>query len=294
MKPLRVAFFVKNRAGCFERENRNMGYFSYAVPEFEWEHFVAGDNIERDKFKNFDVIFIEDGGKPLEIIGPGAPVVYLVFDSTLTERHYQDRLARARVADLVLLDHDKIERFKSTGKPVRQSSSCVNDHVFKPLEKTLDISFMCSGGGTGGLPGGDERSAIRVMLGEYCKQAGLSYKSGIAGLPEYAEGMGRAKIVVNWSRTPINKTHRIFDAMACGACVVTRTLPCVESDKRSSLLHYVEFEAKEELPGIIEDLFIGDLYQRIAQEGYNLVVNNHTWAIRARELRGVFKEEFGI
>jgi glycosyltransferase involved in cell wall biosynthesis len=297
INPLRVAHFSKNSNTNVAREKRNIGYFSYAVLEFTWDHFVIGGSIDRKQFRDYDLIFIEEGGKPLEIINPGPPVAYLSYDSTLSEQHYQDRLKRAAVSDLILIDHDRLERFKHLGKPVRRLNYCVNEKVFKPLEKTLDVCFMCSGGGTGNLPGGKERAELRVKLGEICKELGLSYKSGVGGLDEYAAAMGHAKVVVNLPRTPTNRPHRVFDAMACSCLVITGDIPRLEEDKLTSK-ELTVFHSESQIEQIRSYLI--SLLQHIdnpldkAINGYELIMDYHTWSIRAQQLRQILSEELGI
>lgn len=298
MKSLRVALFVKGTPSGFQREMRNMGYWSYEVPEFTWEHFnLAGGRCEaRNRFRDYDLIFLEDlGGNAGTLTGSGGPpVVYLSVDSTLSERHYTDRRNKASMADLILVDHDKPSRFHLDGKRALRLAYCINDHVFKPLEKTLDISFHCGAGASQGQPGGAERVDLRQYLHTLHEIYGYSYRSGSMGLLEYAESMGHSRVIVNWPRTPINRSHRVLDAMACGACLVTGMLPDVPEDKIARDVHYVAFESKEELPYMLESLFSENRWQEVANNGYKLVMENHTWAIRARELREMLSKELGL
>ena len=59
MRPLKVALFVKSSPIAAERDNRNMGGWSFSVPEFTWKHFYANnfEQIDRAKYKDYDVIF---------------------------------------------------------------------------------------------------------------------------------------------------------------------------------------------------------------------------------------------
>jgi hypothetical protein len=87
-----------------------MGYWSYAVPEFEWDHFPhADERVDLGKFKDYDLIFHEDAGFcTYDNRHAGPPVAFLAIDSTLTEAHYLKRLEQAKQANLVLVDHDKV------------------------------------------------------------------------------------------------------------------------------------------------------------------------------------------
>jgi transketolase len=265
-----------------------MGYWSYKVDEFEWEHFYLGEsfvcNVKDFKRKGFDFIFHEDGGNWGEYRGSDIPVVYMVIDSTLSDAHYRVRLKQAEQADLVLLDHDKKDRFTPSGIKVLPWPYCVNDAVFKPYAKEIDVVFHCGAGGGKGNPGGEERVKIRRYLDKVCKDRGWTYKSGAKGLLEYAENMGKAKVVVNWPRTPINRPHRVFDTMACGAALLTGPLPDVDRDNRIYGVHYIQFRDEGELPDKLAELLAGEEWLGIAQAGFRLIREKHTWAVRAREL----------
>ena len=296
MKPLNIALIIKGSASNYERSNRNMGYWSYPVEQFTWQHFYLGDpfRVERRRFRDFDLVFMEDGGNYGSFSGSGPPVVYLIIDSTLSDAHYKVRLEQAKHADLVLVDHDRLERFRSSGKPVRRLAYCVNDNVFKPLEKELDITFHCGTGARKGMPGGVERTALRQELDRITKDAGYSFRSGALGLQEYAANMGKSKVVVNWPRTPINRPHRVFDAMACGACLLTGELPQIPEDRLIEGWHYVEFEDGEELPLAFRILLDRQGWQKIAENGLRLVQQYHTWRVRARELREMLSKDLGL
>ena len=82
--------------------------------------------------------------------------------------------------------------------------------------------------------------------------------------------------------------------MACRACLVTGTIPNIPEDKLERDMHYIAFDKKEELPYLLESLFAEDRWQEIADNGYKLVMENHTWAIRARELREMLSRELGL
>ena len=48
MKPLKTLVVVKNTPASFEREGKNVGYFSYPVPEFEWDYLAPGKGFRLD------------------------------------------------------------------------------------------------------------------------------------------------------------------------------------------------------------------------------------------------------
>ena len=295
MNPLRVAVIVKPKAST-ARDGRNMGWWSYPVPEFTWEYL--GDLsglVDRRRFRDFDLIFHEDGGNWCKYSDrrSGPPVAFLSVDSTLSDGHYRVRLEQAQNADVVLLDHDNPARFPLK-KPVHQWPYCVNDRIYTPGDKTTDINFLCSCGGRNGTPGAEERAEMRFYLEKVSKAGCYSYRSGTLDPLVYADAMGRSKVVVNLPRTPTNRPHRVFDAMAAGACLLTAPLPPVVEDWRKAGLDYVEFDNRADLPVILYELIKCGGWAEYAETGRRLVMTQHTWARRARELREILATDLGL
>lgn len=288
MKPVKVALVVKHSStSVLERDCRNMGYWSYAVPEFEWQHFDGfGD---ANALNAFDVVVQEDAG-PKRYTGLRKPLVYVAIDSTLSPDHLEARLPRAKNADLILVDHGKLEDFAQLHLPVCRWNYCVNDNLYREYDESrdIDVSFHCGGRNS------EERRLLRIILAQYCEDNGLVFQSGVLHPTDYARAMARSKIVVNWPRVPANRPHRVFDAMASGACLVTGPLPNVSGDERIPGKHYFEVGAIEDIPVIVGDLLSSGDWQEIAQQGKQLVTEHHTWAIRARQLRALLRGELGI
>lgn len=297
MKPIKIALICKNE-NSKRRDNRAMGYFSYAVPEFTWEHFTPGKNFNIDlddlKADGYDLVFHEDYPYG-SYIGDSIPVIFLAIDSTLSHEHYEVRRKQSLSADLTLVDHDNPKRFKDA----IQFPYCVNDKIFYKDERqrNVDIVFHCS---SSAHTGNEERKRIRQLLHEFTKKHGWVYKSGILDLPDYANSFRSAKIVINQSRTPLNRPHRIFDAMACGAMVLTNKIPYLESDIIRPYFEYEYFENDEMLEQTLNSLLWtpkfsgGYFYESIANDGYNVIMQNHTWSIRAKQLREIINKEFNL
>lgn len=293
-RKLRVAVIVKHRAAAFAREERPMGMFSYPVPEFEWDFLYLGKEFvapTASYAKSYDFIFHEDGGNWGQFKGNVLPILYHVIDSTLSdERHYQPRYEQAKQASLILVDHDRLDRFTGTGKKVVRFEYCVNDRVFKDygLEKTVDICFHCGGS--------DDRALIRQHLHTLCIKRGWAYTSGVLPLVEYAKAMNRAKIVVNWPRTDTNRPHRVFDAMACKACLLTAPVPNTDHllfpGGNSMCFRDIE-DLEYQLTQGLERRY-GERWVGLAHFGYHAVTEHHTWAVRAKQLRELVKQEFGL
>lgn len=298
MKPLQIALIVKNKPAAFRREDRGMGYFSYYVPEFSWDHITPGKAFKLDTKdlarRGYDLVIHEDGGAWGEYLGRALPVIYLAIDSTLShEYHYLPRLNQARQADLILVDHDKLERFASTGKPVRRFSYCVNDKIFHPYgDKTADIAYHCN---SGNAAPSVSRSDWRIFLHEFSQANSLIYRSGMLPLSQYAESLSRARLVVNWPRNPQNRPHRVLDTMASGSLLLTGPIPQVSEEGLTEGKDYFVFKDRLDFSHLAK-LLLDNAEQReeIARGAYRFVTTNHTWAIRAQQLRHIIKQEFGI
>lgn len=283
---LKVALVVKPSRSTQDRETRNMGYWSYPVPEFEWHHFIFGKAAYATEMNSYDIIFQEDAG-PYQFKDVRKPLVYLAIDSTLSDDHLKSRLKRAEHADLILVDQDCVEHFEALGIPVRRLNYCVNDHLMRDYgeQRTIDVSFHCGGNGL------DNRRQIREMLHTYCKKRQLTYTSGILHITEYARAMARSKIVVNWPRVPENRPHRVFDAMACGACLVSGPFPKIPGDELVEGRDYLIADKPGDIPDVIDWLLSTGEWRQIAAKGKKLVAKYHTWQMRAGQLKGILLNE---
>lgn len=287
MKPLNVALVVKHSStSVLERDCRNMGYWSYPVPEFEWTHF---DGFDASILNEFDVVIQEDAG-PKRYSGLRKPLVYVAIDSTLSPDHLNARLPRAGNANLILVDHGPLDDFYQLNIPTLRWNYCVNDHLMKEYgeDRDIDVSFLCGGRNS------PERKRLREILSKYCEERDLTFASGVLHPTDYARAMARSKIVVNWPRSPRNRPHRVFDALACGACLVTGPLPDVPGDNLLSGRDYFEVGEIEEVTGAIDNLFELNDWIAMGQRGKKTVMRYHTWAIRARQLRDILESELGL
>ena len=270
---------------------RMAGYWSYDVPEFEVEHFGVGGSAEsyrRSEFRGFDLILWEDHRtKGTWVHDADVPLVYHVVDSTLSAGHLEDRRRHAAMADLTLVDHDRLERL---GRRARRWGYCVNDRLFRDygMQKDVDVAYHCR------VKGSVEREELRGWLGEFCRGRGYIYATGDRAWEEYARAFNRARVSVNLARTVTNRPHRVLDAMACRTCLLTSPLPPVSGEERAAGLHYVEWRERGDLAGQLEWLLDSGEWQAVADAGFELVHRVHTWAVRARELRGILREEFGL
>ena len=299
MKPLRVALI--HRDSPRSTDKRMVGIWSYPVPEFTWDHYPisraqklvpGGFQLDRADFAGeYDLIFYEDGKLHGRFTGAAdIPIAYYVVDSTLTQDHYKIRRQQAAQCDLVLVDHDELQRFRWRDGPiVRRLSHCVNDTWFRDygLEKSIDVSFHCR------VKGSPQRAELEAWLAEFCAQEGYSYANGTRYDEEYAQAFNRSKVTVNLARTPTNRPHRVFDALACRVCLVSSVLPAVDPIEIVPGVHYEEYRDRKGLAALLHGLLAG-IWGYFAVQGYEHVQKYHTWAARAKELRLILREELGI
>ena len=291
MKPLRVALIHADNPRQYRRM---VGFWAYDVPEFEVKHFGVSGKLNlnaADLVGDFDIIVREDHRTHGRIIKDARiPVAYYIVDSTLSDGHYKSRLGPAREADLILVEHDRLSRFGGLGPPVRRFGYCVNDHFFhdRGLDRVVDVGMYCR------VTGAPERAELIRWLATFCDERGYFYAAGKRWGGKYPRAFNQTRISVNLSRTVTNRPHRVFDAMACRTCLLTSRLPPVSGEARVAGSHYLEFKDRAELAAVIDETLASGAWQTIADQGCELVQKQHTWAIRAGELRETFAEEFGL
>lgn len=295
MRPLKVLVLVKDRPLLRAREGRNMGMFSYPVPnEFSWQYATFSNGFLSDRGtirdQGFDLVFHEDGGNWGKWEGSErrCPVVYHAIDSTLSDQHLKERRRQAAQSDLVLVEHDDPARFAGIGRPVSRLPYAVNDSLFFPRPKTLDV--VCVQGRT------KKRIELERVVSEYCAARDLRCLVGPLGLPDYAEALGQAKVVVCASRVPSNRPHRVFDALASGAHLLSTPLPLSAAwDGLATGIHYSSWHDQGTLECALDAAFdplLSLVAQRRRTSGLGVVTRRHTWAVRARELRTLLAEQF--
>lgn len=295
MKPLHVAVCTKATSpGRFDRIKRTWGLWTYDVPEFTWELMRTGKWTEYDteklKDQGYDLVFLEDGAWA-RFAGDAIPSVFYIVDSTVTEAHYHQRLNQCPHVDLILLDHDRPERFVETGKPIRQLPHCVNDQIFRDYgEKIVDIASHLNVGG----PCSKERREIGRKLNPWSKGQSYSYRGGTMGVEHYARSLSEARVTVNWPRFPINRSHRVLDAMACRTALVTGPVPDVPGERRVNGVDYVQVADFNEFYSQIRDLLDSGRWREVADSGYRCIQEHHTWRVRAGQLRQILNEELGL
>lgn len=277
--PLRVVLVHRDSPRMLQRDV--VGWWSYPVPEFVWDHYPVGKgfHLRRSDFRAYDWIVYEDGKiqGTIERDG-GPPVAYVIADSTLSEAHYHVRCREAvQNADLLLVDWDDLNRFRHLGLPVYRYSYCSNDHLFYPRQKTLDVGYFC------------HPTPERIRLGEHladlCEQRGWRYAGGRRMGAAYAEAIGSAKVNVNLNRNPATRSNRIFDIFVSRSCLLTSPLPPVSDEPRALNEHYLQYRSWRELDDLLAELLEAGSWSVYAEAAYDLGKRYHTWSARATQLR---------
>jgi hypothetical protein len=289
VRPLRIA--VITRPGSIPGQ-RNAGWFAYTVPEFTWDCYQIpkGATLARERFADYDLIMHEDGKTLIKWLGKGPKLAYLVGDSTLSQEHYETRLEQASQADLILVDWDRLERFDHLGIPTRRWSYCVDDRRFRNHGegKTVDVAFHMHEADLNG----NHRHLLGNYLADLCKRQGWTMSRGVLEGDAYARAFADARVTINVNRNPETRNHRVFDAMACGTCVLTDAVPDVSGEERTEGLDYLEMRTGADLVIQLASLLSGN-WEQVASSGYRLVHRAHTWRVRAQQLRAILAEVFG-
>lgn len=292
---MRVAVVIRNLSRLLPPK-RQHGWWSYPVPEFDFEIFPVEkyERLDRGKFKGFDLIYLEDNKCYAKWEGFGPPIAYKVSDSPLTERHYRERHAYAERSgfETILVDYDDLSRFSDLAA-VYRFSYCVNDHMFHDYYgkiKQFDISFL-AGKGLGGKQR-TRRSLIRQELTRICKKHGLILDMGPRPGYEYARGFSKSKIAVNsiGDGSGVWRNQRFFDAMACRTCVLSDKPKQLEGEDFVPGKHYVDFQEVNELEGKILNLLKTEMWWEIANQGYTYIHKYHNWKARSSYLYTLLSE----
>lgn len=286
--PIRVALLHRQSTRSLERDV--VGWWSYSVPEFEWDHFALrkGFHLKRSTFyDDYDLIVYEDGKLKGRIDRDAAiPVAYVVADSTLSENHYQVRCQQAALnADLLLVDWDDLKRFEHLDLPAYRFSFAANDRFFYPRQKTVDVGFFCHP-----TP---RRKQLARHLRQFCAQRDYSFAHGMRTAANYAAAIGGARININLGRNPQTRSNRIFDVFLSESCLLCDPLPAVSDEPRQLNEHYLQFRSHDELELLLDELLQTGTWRVFAEAAYELGQRYHTWGRRAQQLRQVLEEAWG-
>jgi len=274
------------RAKGFEDTRMKLGWWSYPVDGLEWTFYPVKDSECVDLAKlsaPHDVLVYEDWAWPHLHGVASVPVLAVVVDSNTSERRFRMYHERVKVADAILLDQEDLRRFADLGRPVYRWSYGVNEHVFYPRPKITDVGYH--------VARTPERGEFATELLHWVRGTGYSYAMG-GGMAceEYAVKVGEAKILIHLATHPQCRSHRFFDALASGCCLLSNHVKPVREDGFQIRRHFMEWATLGELATQIEHLLRTGLWETIAQEGRQFVLENHTWKHRASEFISIVEE----
>jgi len=280
MRPLRVKLVHRES----DNYRRLCGWWSYAVPEFTWEAVKVPASFDRVRVGGCDLVVVDDW-----IFGQvqhdKTPMAYVTVDSARSSVQLERNLGMAKQANIVLVDSDALHKFLPSGKPVRRFAYAVNEHLYRPVEHTYDVAFLC-------WPT-PERRLIEQQVREICYRRGWTYLTGTWTDPlEYAAKVGKAKVVVHWQHVREARSWRVFDVMACKGALLTNPIPLIDGDGIEPGTHYWEY-GEDNLEHRLVDL-VGGEWKQVAQAGYDHVIAHHTWKTRAAQLRKLLAEELSL
>lgn len=269
------------RAKSFEDTRLKLGWWSTPVPGLTWTLYPISDGATVDLHAlagRHQALVYEDwvwAGWPR---GPHPlPVYAVIVDSNTSERRWDRYQARALFSDVLLIDQDDLRRFAHLDRPAYRWSYGVNPQVFYPRPKLKDVALY--------VARTDERNALASHLDAFMAQRPYSYARG-NGMPceVYAQRLGEARIVIHYPTAPQCRSHRFFDALASGCCLLTAPVQPVLEDGFIDGEHFITWHSESELFDLIDSLLTSGDWERIARQGQQFVLARHTWKHRAAEL----------
>ena len=170
---------------------------------------------------------------------------------------------------------------------MKRFAYAVNENLYRPHHKNFDVAFLC-------WPT-PERRVVRNRVEEICNRRGWSFLGNTYQNPlDYADALGLAKVVVHKSHVEQARSWRVFDVMATKSCLLTNPIPLIDGDGIAPNVHYAEYYDAEDLEYKLETLIWRASGRRMAETGYQHVIEHHTWGVRAKQLRYMLHEELGL
>lgn len=277
------------RAKSFAETRRKQGWWSYPVPDLEWTCYPVqdGERLTRADFERqgHDLVVWEDWCWPIWEGRSGIPIYAVVVDSNTSSRRRKLYLERAKAADVLLIDQDRLDVFGKLGKPVFRWQYAVNEQVFAPSQKQIDVAYH--------VARTDERAALAEPLAAFCREREYSLTMGGGmTIDQYAARLAAARICVHKATWPQCRSHRFFDALAAGCCLLTDPVQPVAEDGFIPGRHFMEWDGLADLTRQVALLLDSGQWNVIAQAGQGWVLRHHTWRTRASELMTIIERTY--
>lgn len=265
---------------------RLTGWWSYPVDDFVWTALKIKPEwfeVDLQYAPNFDLVVLDDWVFG-QFKNKHVPLAYVTVDSARSDVQLSRNRNQAAQADLILVDSDRLDRFAGMDKPVRRFAYAVNEQLFFPREKVYDVAFLC-------WPT-EARRIVAAQCAEICKRRGWSFVSGTFEWNDYARFLSSAKIVVHKPHVENARSWRVFDVMAARGALLTMPLPTVDGDGIAAGMHYLEYHNPSELEQQLSYLMEDEHWRQFAENGYEHVMQHHTWRTRSAQLRAMLDEVF--
>ncbi|MCY7484507.1 glycosyltransferase [Paenibacillus alvei] len=233
------------------------------------------------------VLFVESPSLPRVAIQnrerAQAPVFFWIHHG---ENRLADNLEMFRMyqPDALLMSHS-LHLASSFSIPARFFPFGVDPYLFHSTipysQRHFDVSFVGARGHKI-YTGRDE--SLRSIECNFQRQANLSLRKNVY-LEELSDHYGNSKIVFNQTADQIKTFNmRIFEGMGCGALVLTDDTP-EQSQLFEDKRHYVVYDSREDmLEKLRYYLSHPEQAAKVAAEGQQYVVRNHTYDHRARQV----------
>jgi len=276
-----ISVAVVCRAKGFDETRLKLGWWSHGVPDLDWAFYPAidGQVINKDRLaaQGHDLIVWEDWVWNTWEGTSSIPIYAVMVDSNTSPRRRRNYIARAKQADVILVDQDHLKTFRGMGKPVYRWSYGVNPAVFRAQDKTVDVAYH--------VQHTDDRSKLHDYLRGWT-QNNSQWRVTMGGnmtIAQYAVRIGQARIVVHKRTHEQCRSHRFFDALAAGCCLLTDRGWSVNEDGFRPGHHFLEWNDYRDLTEMIERLLETNEWTKYANVGQAFVLSRHTWAHRAAE-----------
>ncbi|WP_136525571.1 glycosyltransferase family protein [Geomonas ferrireducens] len=240
-------------------------------------HFLALDG-------DFDVLFLQRGDWfPIELLKSVRRPRFFWASELVSRNEDQNRLLRSGLFQHIFVHSKQCKDIvvRNGWMPEHAVSVLLNGfdesvHFAIPAaEKDIDLLFL------GNLTPRRRRWLERL-------KADFPVTIVNAFGSEMTQFLNRAKIVLNIHAEEYPDTEtRVFEALGCGAFLLTETLSA--ENPFSDLDHLVQVEDVEQMAAAISHyLEHGQQRQRIADSGHRAALAGHTYAKRAEWLAGIF------